>query len=172
MKPLVLRDIARATGAELSAGLPEYMIREVCTDSRDARPGSLFVALIGGRFDGHAFVKTAFEKGAAWAVVQKDGDYGSENILKVKSTRQAFLDIAGLHRSKFDLPCVAVTGSVGKTTTREMIYAVVSSRYKTLKTENNQNNEVGVPKTLLSLDDSYDAMVLEFGMQPWARYGS
>jgi len=165
MEPLELREIARAVRAEYDGGLPEMTINDVCTDSRDVRPGCLFVALSGGKFDGHAFVRAAFERGASWAVVQRDGDYGSGNILKVRTTRQAFLDIAGLYRSKFDIPCVAVTGSVGKTTTREMVYAVLSSRYRTLRTENNQNNEVGVPKTLLSLDRSYEAMVLEFGMQ-------
>ena len=104
------------------------------------------------------------ENGALWAVVQKEGDYGTENLLFVETTRQAFLDIAGLYRSKFSPRVIAVTGSVGKTTTREMIASVIRSEYKTLKTENNLNNEVGVPKTILELDESIEAMVLEFGM--------
>ena len=86
---------------------------------------------------------------ALYAIVQKEDDYGSDNILLVKSTRQAFLDIAGLYRSKFSPKVIAVTGSVGKTTTREMIASVIKSKYNTLKTENNLNNEVGVPKTIL-----------------------
>ncbi|MBR5310270.1 MAG: UDP-N-acetylmuramoyl-tripeptide--D-alanyl-D-alanine ligase [Oscillospiraceae bacterium] len=164
MLPLKLREIAEAIGARTNAEIPDIEITNICTDSRDVRPGSIFVALCGERFDGHAFVKTAMENGALWAVVQKEGDYGTDKLLFVNTTRQAFLDIAGLYRSKFSPKVLAVTGSVGKTTTREMIAAVIKSRYKTLKTENNLNNEVGVPKTILELDDSIEAMVLEFGM--------
>ena len=164
MLPLKLREIAAAIGAETKTDLPDIEITDICTDSRDVKPGSLFVALCGIKFDGHTFVKTAIEKGAAFAVVQKEGDYGTDNLLFVKTTRQAFLDIAGLYRSKFSPVVIAVTGSVGKTTTREMIAAVVKSKYKTLKTENNLNNEVGVPKTMLELNPSVEAMVLEFGM--------
>ena len=162
--PLKLREIAKAIGARTNAEIPDIEIKNICTDSRDVRPGSIFVALCGEKFDGHAFVKTAMENGALWAVVQKEGDYGTDKLLFVETTRQAFLDIAGLYRSKFSPKVLAETGSVGKTTTREMIAAVIKSRYKTLKTENNLNNEVGVPKTILELDESIEAMVLEFGM--------
>lgn len=164
MLPLKLREIAKAIHATCPVAIPDVEISEICTDSRDVKPGSLFVALCGERFDGHAFIKSALEKGAAFAVAQKEGDYGSGHILYVPTTRQAFLDLAGLYRSKFSPKVLAVTGSVGKTTTREMMAAVVKSQYKTLKTENNLNNEVGVPKTILELDDSIEAMVLEFGM--------
>ena len=164
MIPLKLKEIAEAIGAKTNIEIPDVEITNICTDSRDVRPGSIFVALCGERFDGHAFVKTAMENGALWAVVQKEGDYGTDKLLFVNTTRQAFLDIAGLYRSKFSPKVVAVTGSVGKTTTREMIAAVIKSRYKTLKTENNLNNEVGVPKTIFELDESIEAMVLEFGM--------
>ena len=164
MFPLKLREIAEAIGAKSKAEIPDIEITDICTDSRDVKAGSLFVALCGLNFDGHNFVSAAMQNGAAFAVVQKEGDYGTDNLLFVNTTRQAFLDIAGLYRSKFSPKVVAVTGSVGKTTTREMIAAVIKSEYKTLKTENNLNNEVGVPKTLLELDDTYEAMVLEFGM--------
>ncbi len=162
--PLKLKEIADAIGAKTKSEIPDVEITNICTDSRDVKPGSVFVALCGEKFDGHAFVKTAMQNGAMWAVVQKDGDYGTDNLLFVNTTRQAFLDIAGLYRSKFSPKVIAVTGSVGKTTTREMIAAVIKSKYKTLKTENNLNNEVGVPKTMLELDESIEAMVLEFGM--------
>ena len=164
MLPLKLKEIAKAIGAETKTEVPDIEITNICTDSRDVRPGSIFVALCGERFDGHAFVKTAMERGALWAVVQKEGDYGTDNLLFVNTTRQAFLDIAGLYRSNFSPKVIAVTGSVGKTTTREMIASVIKSEYKTLKTENNLNNEVGVPKTILELDESIEALVLEFGM--------
>ena len=162
--PLKLKEIAEAIGAKTTADIPDIEITNICTDSRDVKPGSIFVALCGEKFDGHAFVKTAMDNGALWAVVQKEGDYGTDKLLYVNTTRQAFLDIAGLYRSKFSPKVIAVTGSVGKTSTREMIAAVIKSRYKTLKTENNLNNEVGVPKTILDLDESIEAMVLEFGM--------
>ena len=164
MLPLKLKEIADAIGAKAKTEIPDIEITNICTDSRDVKPGSIFVALCGEKFDGHAFVKTAMENGALWAVVQKEGDYGTDKLLFVNTTRQAFLDIAGLYRSKFSPKVIAVTGSVGKTTTREMIASVIKSRYKTLKTENNLNNEVGVPKTILELDESIEAMVLEFGM--------
>ncbi len=164
MLPLKLKEIADAIGAKTKIEIPDIEITNICTDSRDVKPGSIFVALCGEKFDGHAFVKTAMENGALWAVVQKEGDYGTDKLLFVNTTRQAFLDIAGLYRSKFSPKVIAVTGSVGKTTTREMIASVIKSRYKTLKTENNLNNEVGVPKTILELDESIEAMVLEFGM--------
>ncbi|MBQ7873836.1 MAG: UDP-N-acetylmuramoyl-tripeptide--D-alanyl-D-alanine ligase [Oscillospiraceae bacterium] len=162
--PLKLKEIAEAIGAKTNIEIPDIDITNICTDSRDVKPGSIFVALCGEKFDGHAFVKTAMDNGALWAVVQKEGDYGTDKLLFVNTTRQAFLDIAGLYRSKFSPKVIAVTGSVGKTSTREMIAAVIKSRYKTLKTENNLNNEVGVPKTILDLDESIEAMVLEFGM--------
>lgn len=162
--PLKLKEIAETIGAKTNTEIPDIDITNICTDSRDVKPGSIFVALCGEKFDGHAFVKTAMDNGALWAVVQKEGDYGTDKLLFVNTTRQAFLDIAGLYRSKFSPKVIAVTGSVGKTTTREMIAAVIKSRYKTLKTENNLNNEVGVPKTILELDESIEAMVLEFGM--------
>lgn len=162
--PLKLKEIAGAIGAKTNIDIPDIEICNICTDSRDVKPGSIFVALCGEKFDGHAFVKTAMENGALWAVVQKEGDYGTDKLLFVNTTRQAFLDIAGLYRSKFGPKVIAVTGSVGKTTTREMIAAVIKSKYKTLKTENNLNNEVGVPKTILDLDESIEALVLEFGM--------
>ena len=101
MLPLKLKEIANAIGAKTNAEIPDIEITNICTDSRDVRPGSIFVALCGERFDGHAFVKTAMENGALWAVVQKEGDYGTDNLLFVNTTRQAFLDIAGLYRSKF-----------------------------------------------------------------------
>ncbi len=164
MLPLKLKEIAEAVGARTEKELPDIEITNICTDSRDVKPGSIFVALCGEKFDGHAFVNTAMEKGALYAVVQKEGDYNTDNLLYVNTTRQAFLDIAGLYRSKFSPKVIAVTGSVGKTSTREMIAAVIKSKYNTLKTENNLNNEVGVPKTVLDLDESIEAMVLEFGM--------
>lgn len=164
MLPLKLREIAKAIGAVTERELPDIEITDICTDSRDVRRGCLFVALTGEKFDGHNFVAQALENGACYAVVQKSGDYSGDRLLMVHTTRQAFLDIAGLYRSKFSPKVVAVTGSVGKTTTREMIAAVLGSRYKLLKTENNLNNEVGVPKTMMELDESIEAMVLEFGM--------
>lgn len=161
LRPMTVQEIARALGKELEDARE---IEVISTDSRDIPPNSIFVALKGESFNGNLFAAEALRKGALYAVVDEDRDYGSDNIIKVASTRQAFLDIAGAYRRKFTPKVVAVTGSVGKTTTKEFIWTVLNSRYKTLKTEGNQNNEVGLPRTLLRLDETIEAAVLEMGM--------
>lgn len=138
-------------------------ILNISTDTRKIKPGSLFVALVGEQFDGHDYVQKAFENGAVAAVVQRavvtDG-----LLLQVESTETAFQTIAGIYRDKFQINVVGLTGSIGKTTTREMVYAVLNGFEKTLKTQNNLNNQFGTPQTLLGLDNSYKNAVIEMGM--------
>lgn len=162
MEPMDLREIAGTLGCRWEGG---EQITTVTTDSRDVPPGSLFVALAGDRFDGHDYVAQSLEKGAAAAVICRDcpGDPG--RLLRVEDTRDALIAIGGLYRSKFSPRCVGITGSVGKTTTKEMIAAVVGAAYETLKTEGNLNNEIGMPKTLLRLTPATQAAVIEMGMQ-------
>lgn len=162
MEPLSIQEIANAIGAARSG--PDFSVTSITTDSRDIADGSLFVALSGERFDGHDYVARALEQGAVLAVVNEARDFPAEKILLVKDTRQALLDIAGLYRRQRDCKVVAVTGSVGKTTTKEMIACVVESSYPTLKTEANLNNEIGLSQMLLRLEDSHRAAVLEMGM--------
>ncbi len=140
-------------------------IEKVVTDSREADENSLFIALIGENQDGHNFISSAFDKGCPLAVAsyipkgQQD-----EKIILVNDTKDALLKIAGLHRRKFNIPLVGITGSVGKTTTREFISLVMKKKFRLLKNEENLNNEIGVSHTLLKLDDSYDAVCMEMGM--------
>ena len=161
MKPIPASLLGNALKLPLA---DERLIQDISTDSRQIEPGSVFVALVGERFDGGDFVREALDKGALYAVTQKKSDWNDPRVLVVDSVRQAFLDIAGAYRDLFSPKIAAVTGSVGKTTTKEFIYAVLSSQYKTLKTDGNQNNQVGLPKTLLRLTDDVQAAVLEMGM--------
>ncbi len=135
----------------------------ICTDTRKITPGSLFVAIKGENFDGHDFALKAVESGAQAVLCERDCGLGDRQIL-VESTRLALLDLAGYYRSLFRIPVVGITGSVGKTTTKEMTHAVMSVKYNTLKNEGNLNNEIGVPLTLFRLDKSHEAAVIEMGM--------
>ncbi len=137
-------------------------ITELSTDTRNLPEGCLFLALRGAKFDGHSFVRNAIEAGAVAAVT--DQQMGDNPCIVVGDTGQALLDIASLYREQFDIPVVGITGSVGKTTTKEMTASVLSQKFKTLKTEANLNNEIGCPKTLLGLTKEHGAAVIEMGM--------
>ena len=157
-------DLSEIIGAcHGSFGYPaDIEISGISTDTRTIEKNSLFIALKGERFDGHDFAAKAMEMGAA-AVVTERAVEGARCVI-VDSTAQALLDIAGYYRSRFDIPVVGVTGSVGKTTTKDMIALVVSQKYNTLKTQGNLNNEIGMPKTLFGLDRTHTAAVIEMGM--------
>lgn len=161
MKPWMLNDIARLFGAIVSENIT---VLDVCTDSRAITPGCLFVALEGERFDGHDFVHEAFAKGAVAAVCRKEIKDAEKPVIYVKDTQRALITIGCAYRLQYDIPIVAVTGSVGKTTTKDMIACALSANCKTLKTEGNRNNEIGLPLTLLNLDETYGCAVLEMGM--------
>lgn len=135
----------------------------VCTDTRKIEQGCLFIAIKGENFDGHEFAAKAIELGAQAVICEKDCGLGVNQIV-VESTRQALLDLAGYYRSLFNIPVIGITGSVGKTTTKEMVHSVMSVKYNTLKNEGNLNNEIGVPLTLFRLDESHEAAVIEMGM--------
>lgn len=135
----------------------------VCTDTRKITQGSLFIAIKGENFDGHDFAQKAVESGAQAVICERDCGLGDRQIL-VENTRLALLDLAGYYRSLFKIPVIGITGSVGKTTTKEMTHAVMSSKYNTLKNEGNLNNEIGVPLTLFRLDKTHEAAVIEMGM--------
>lgn len=161
MEKLNLSEVIRACHG--SFGYPaDTEISDISTDTRTIKKNSLFIALKGERFDGHDFAVKAMELGAAAVVTERNVE--GAKCLIVDSTAQALLDIAGYYRDKFDIPVVGVTGSVGKTTTKDMIALVVSQKYNTLKTQGNFNNEVGMPKTLFGLDGSHTAAVIEMGM--------
>lgn len=138
-------------------------IEKISTDSRDIDGNTLFVALIGERFDAHDFVQDVLNKGAKAVICSRQtGD--DKRIIYVEDTGKALLDIAHGYRKKFNIPVIGLTGSVGKTTSKGMIYSVVKRKFNTLRTAGNLNNEIGVPKTLFGLTEKNEAAVIEMGM--------
>ena len=146
-------------------------IFHVDTDSRDIHPGSLFIPLAGERFDGHAYINSALESGAAGCLTQRERESYREDkfYVKVSSTQRALRDLAAWYKDRFQIPFVAVTGSVGKTTAKDMLAAVLGVKYKVLKTEGNFNNNIGLPLTLLRLDSSHQIGVVEMGMDKFGE---
>jgi UDP-N-acetylmuramoyl-tripeptide--D-alanyl-D-alanine ligase len=167
MRPLTLAGVARATGAKILQGDPQRQVSAVCTDTRKLSPGELFFALRGERFDAHDFLGQAAAAGAAGLVVSRvpAGLPGDVPVLLVADTLAALQKLARFNRERCPVPLVAVTGSAGKTTVKDMIAAVLESGFPTLKTKGNLNNEIGVPLTLLELDDRHRAAVVEMAMR-------
>ncbi len=167
MKTLRLSDIAACLGC---AGIREANITRVVTDSRECAPGSLFVAIPGERVDGHDYALSALEKGAEAVLAQRPlPQVPADRLLLTKDTKRALIAVGGLVRSRFAIPFVGVTGSVGKTTTKEFTAAVLSAKYRTHKNEGNQNNELGVPNTLFALGDEHEAAVIEMAMDGFGQ---
>ena len=140
-------------------------VRSVCIDSRIVKKGELFIAIKGDVFDGHDFIDGVIAKGVRVLIVHKAVEVKNPkvSVILVKDTIRALGDIARFHRLRFKIPVIALTGSAGKTTTKEMIAAVLSRKYKVLKNEGTQNNHIGVPLTLLKLKP--DAPDRCFGMR-------
>ena len=160
-----VNEITAAVGGQLF-GNGDVTVTGVSTDTRTIQQGDLYVAVKGERFDGNDFIHQAIENGAAAVLSdRKDGADGySVPVVLADESRAAQLALARYHRNRFDLKLCGVTGSVGKTSTKDMIYAVLSAGCKTLKTEGNFNNDIGLPKTLFRLDESDGAAVIEMGM--------
>lgn len=161
MEQIRLSEIVKAVNGSYGYDA-DVWIDNISTDTRTISEGSVFLALKGARFDGHDFAAKAMELGAQ-AVITERAVEGARCII-VDSTAKALLDLAGYYRDRFDIHLVGVTGSVGKTTTKDMIALVVAQKYKTLKTQGNLNNEIGMPKTLFGLDKDTQAAVIEMGM--------
>lgn len=145
-------------------------VAHVDTDSRNIHENALFIPLVGERFDGHAYINMALDGGAAGCLTARERESYREDkfYVKVSNTERALGDLAAWYKERFAIPFVGVTGSVGKTTAKDMIAAVLGTRFKVLKTEGNFNNNVGLPLTILRLDESYQVCVLEMGMD---RFG-
>jgi UDP-N-acetylmuramoyl-tripeptide--D-alanyl-D-alanine ligase len=163
---------------ELQGKLQRMEIRGISIDSRTVQAGELFVALRGDRFDGHDFVPDALRRGAWGAVVERsalESRYadmsGLRNIVPVEDTLLSLQEMSLMHRKKFPVPAVAVTGTNGKTTTKEMLASVLRQRGPVLKTEGNLNNHIGVPLTLLKLAAGHRAAVIEMGMSGLGEIG-
>ena len=164
MRPLFPQEICAAVGGTLlQDGAP---VTGVTTDSRAVQPDTMFIPLVGERFDGHAYIGKALESGAAGCLTAKAPEtlLPGKFYVQVADTRLALKALAAWYRGRFHIPVVQVTGSAGKTTTKEMIACVLSRRYSTLRTEGNLNNDIGAPLTLLRLTERHQAAVIETGM--------
>lgn len=135
----------------------------VQTDTRKLKRGDIFFALKGPNFNGNLFAKQALDAGAAYVVVDEDVDFSSNKVFRVKDTLLALQHLARFHRKQFNIPFIAITGSNGKTTTKELVHAVLASTYKTYTTQGNLNNHIGVPLTILSIDGDAEMAVIEMG---------
>lgn len=166
MKRLSLENIIAACRGDWRGDRADLSreITAVSTDSRDVPEGSLFAAIPGTRVDGHDYVGAALGQGALCALVQHVPAGVSGNLIVVPDTVAALQAIAGFYRAQFDIPVIGVTGSVGKTTAKEMIASVLEQRYRVHKTAGNFNNDLGVPLTLFGLDESHQAAVVELGV--------
>ena len=167
MEPMSIREIEKAVhGVWWNPREGAEEVASVTTDSRSVPSGSLFVPIVGEKFDGHRFIGAALDSGAAGVLCAKlPEDLRPDKFyIKVADTRLALKDLARHYREKFAIPVVQITGSVGKTTTKDMIAAVLAQKYRVLKTTENFNNDIGVPLTLLQLDHSHQAAVIETGM--------
>lgn len=171
MKQMTLEKITAACGGSYT-GPQEAFAKEItgaAQDSRKIQPGFLFFAVKGERVDGHSYIPAVFAKGAACCVCETLPEHPAGPCIQVPSTLQALKDIAEYYRSTLTIPIVGITGSVGKTSTKEMIAAVLSQRFSTLKTEGNLNNEIGLPLTLLQIQDSHEAAVVEMGISDFGE---
>ena len=162
MRNITIGDILKMTGAKAGFEIDENArVFNISNDSRDIKEDTIYAAIVGERLDGHDFARAALENGAIAAIVEKRV---TEKDILVKDTRRALKDIAMGYRRRFDIPFLAVTGSSGKTTTKDMLYFAVSESRKTLRNLGNLNSEIGLPMTVFNLDESHECAVLEMGM--------
>lgn len=165
-----VKDILHITGGKLVIGKEEEICENFCRDSRQIKEGDIYLGIKGENRNGSIFFQEAFKKGAKGAILQdieileeEMQKYQNQFIILVENTIEAMQQIAEYKRSLYNIPVVAITGSVGKTSTKDMVASVVSQQYHTLKTEGNYNNHIGVPLTIFRLKNE-EAMVVEMGM--------
>ncbi|MCX5695552.1 MAG: UDP-N-acetylmuramoyl-tripeptide--D-alanyl-D-alanine ligase [Candidatus Omnitrophica bacterium] len=157
-------ELLEATGGKLISGNADIGVKSFSIDSRSLKRGEAFIAIKGEKFDGHDFIAEVIQKGASCIISQRGEKKSQAVFIKVKDTTKALGDIARFNRNRFGhIPVIAVSGSNGKTTAKEMIACVLSSKFKVLKNEGTKNNHIGLPWTLLKLDSSVEAVVLEIG---------
>ncbi|MCX0399242.1 UDP-N-acetylmuramoyl-tripeptide--D-alanyl-D-alanine ligase [Clostridium perfringens] len=170
MLELNLQEIVKATKGVLLKEADVKEIKAVSTDTRKIEEGTMFIALKGENFNGNNYVLDAFNKGAKIAIVDEvkcDLNELKEDValIKVQNTGRALMDLAKFYREKLGLKVVGITGSAGKTSTKDLVAAVLSDKYKVFKTKGNFNNEIGLPLMILELDSTYDVAILEMGMR-------
>ncbi len=171
MKNMTLTQIAEVCGGKLflTDYKPDLEVAGVVIDSRLVEKDFLFIAAAGERVDGHAYIPAAFEKGAAAVVCEKAPEASPGPYILVENSLKALKAIAGWYRSGLAVKVVGITGSVGKTSTKEFISSVLSQKYKILKTEGNFNNEIGLPLTILKIRDHHEVAVLEMGISDFGE---
>ena len=165
-----IKDILRVTNGELVIGKEELECNEFSKDTRTIKEGDIYIGIKGEKFDGSKFWKQALDNGAEAVIIEnieirkKEMEkYSNKTIIKVENTLKALYEIAKYKRCLYNIPVIAITGSVGKTSTKDIIANVVNMKYKTLKTEGNNNNNIGLPLTILKLKE-HEALVVEMGM--------
>lgn len=170
MKNLTVRDILNHTDGKLIIGNEDLECKNFSRDTRKLEKGDIYIGIKGETFDGSKFWRQALENGASCVIVEnidfsdKDKkEFEGKTIIKVENTLEALYNIARYKRSLYDIPVIAITGSVGKTSTKDIVANVVSQKYRTLKTIGNNNNNIGLPFTILRMQEE-EAMVLEMGM--------
>ena len=166
MGNLYVRDIINLCNGKLINGNMDLLLGDFCNDTRKIKNGDVYVGIKGEVFDGNNFWLEAVEKGASVCIldnIEGEYDYGDVAIILVDDTIKCIQELASYKRSLYDIPVIAITGSVGKTSTKDIIASVVEQKYKTCKTIGNYNNHIGVPLTILSLKD-HEALVVEMGM--------
>lgn len=175
MKELSIQEIIQATQSKMISRNQEEDLKKHIThithDSREIQRGSLFVPIKGANVDGHDFIEGCLQEGAIASFTERESDLQRVEdmeskgiLLYVADVKRAFLDLASYYRSTFDIPFIGITGSVGKTTTKDMIASILSQQYNTLATKGNYNNELGVPITLFRLESHHEVAVIEMGM--------
>ncbi len=171
MKKFRAIDVVNATGGELVLGMEEGLISQVSIDSREIKAGGLFFALKGERVDGHDFIGEAIEKGSSAIVFSKDIDLSfteegtsSVALIKVKDTERALQELAAWYLSQFNLHRIGVTGSTGKTTNKEMLFRILSEKYRVVCNKGNYNNLIGLPLSIFQVDQETEVSIFEMGM--------
>jgi UDP-N-acetylmuramoyl-tripeptide--D-alanyl-D-alanine ligase len=169
MENLTLKEIVEAVNGEIIKTGKESRYMAVSTDTRTIQKESIFIALKGENFNGNQYAAEASQKGAAVCIVDElsnpTGDFEKDTVvIKVQSSKEALLSLAKYYRSRLKLKVVGITGSTGKTSTKDLVAAVLTTKYKVFKTKGNFNNEIGLPLMIFKLTDEYDVAVLEMGM--------
>lgn len=170
MITFTIQDILAATGGKLIGGDKNTIITDVTYDSRNVKEGSLFVPIVGSTVDGHKFIEQCFSSGASAALTQYDVEpFEGKAYIRVADTLSALQALSAWYRSRFDLAVIGVTGSVGKTSTKEMIAAALSKGLCVMKTQGNKNSQIGMPATIFEILPEHEAAVIEMGMSEFGE---
>ena len=165
MEIMNVKQAAKAVKGTIIHGDTDIYISSVSTNSKELENGALFVPIVGEVHDAHDFIEDAYKHGAVACFTSKDDVYHEGIVcIKVEDTLRALQDLASYYRNQFDISLIGITGSVGKTTTKEMISAALATKYKTLKTAGNMNSQVGLPLMMLRIEKEHDIAVIEMGI--------